>query len=401
MDKLAINDGKPVRNDFLVYGAPDIGQEEIDEVVDTLKSGWISTGPKAKQFERDVLAYVGGEYAVATNSCTSALHLSLLAYDIGAGDEVITTPMTFGATVNVIEHVGATPILVDIDKNGFNIDPHLIEANISDRTKAIIPVHYAGYPCEMDMINFLAEKYNLIVIEDAAHAMGTKYNEKMIGNSNNCVCFSFYVTKNIAAAEGGMVVCPNKDIYNKIRTYSLHGMNHGAWQRFTKSSKLHYDIVVPGYKYNMPDLNASLGIQQLKKLDNFIYVRRKYASIYFELLRKVNGLILPYCLIDDNSKHICAWHLFPVLLDPTKFSVDREEIMFAIINENIGVATHYRAIFDQEYYRSKYKYSRADFPNASMVSDNVFSIPLSSAMSESDVADVVAALNKVLVYFSD
>ena len=206
MDELVINGGKPVRENFLVYGAPDIGNEEIDEVVACLKTGWISTGPRANQFENDVLDYVNGKHACATNSCTSALHLSLIAHDIGKGDEVITTPMTFGATVNVIEHVGATPVLVDIQQNGFNINAELIESKITERTKAIMPVHYAGFPCEMNLINDIARKHDLIVIEDAAHAMGTKYKGKFIGDSNNCVCFSFYVTKNISAAEGGMVI---------------------------------------------------------------------------------------------------------------------------------------------------------------------------------------------------
>jgi len=400
MDKLVINGGKPVRENFLVYGAPDIGNEEIDEVVACLKTGWISTGPRANQFENDVLDYVNGKHACATNSCTSALHLSLIAHDIGKGDEVITTPMTFGATVNVIEHVGATPVLVDIQQNGFNINAELIESKITEQTKAIMPVHYAGFPCEMNLINDIARKHDLIVIEDAAHAMGTKYKGKFIGDSNNCVCFSFYVTKNISAAEGGMVISPSEALNDKVRTYCLHGMNHGAWQRFSKSSKqLHYDIVVPGYKFNMPDLNASMGIQQLKKLEKFIEIRRNYANIYFESLKDIPGLILPYSLIDDNTEHRCAWHLFPVMIDTNYFSVSRETIMAAMIKENIGVATHYRAIFDQEFYKNKYQFKRENFPNASIVSDTVFSLPLSSAMSMEDVRSVIKALNKVLPYY--
>jgi dTDP-4-amino-4,6-dideoxygalactose transaminase len=400
MEKLAVHGGSPVRRDFLVYGAPDIGDEEIREVVDCLKSGWLSTGPRATRLEDDVRAYTGAEYAVATNSCTAALHLSLLAAGVGPGDEVITTPITFGATANVIEHVGATLVLADLAKESFLIDPEAIEACITDRTKAIIPVHFAGAPCDMSAIDAVARKRNIAVIEDAAHALGTMYGGRPIGDGSNIACFSFYVTKNIAAGEGGMVTTNNAAFADLMRCYGLHGMSRGAWQRYTStSSDLHYDIVYPGYKYNMPDLAAAVALQQLKKLDRFLATRQEYAELYFELLKDQDALILPKWLRPESASHRCAWHLFPILIRPERLSGSREDIMRALIAENVGVATHFRGLFEQPYYREKYRLEPDAYPNGKFVSDRVFSIPLSTKLTRSDIHDVVSALDKVLTHF--
>ena len=398
MNKLAIHGGTPIRNEFLVYGAPDIGEDEINEVVDCLRKGWLSTGPKVVRFENDIKTYTGAAHAVAANSCTAALHLALILSGIGKGDEVITTPMTFGATVNVIEHVGAVPILADIKAGAFTIDPDDVEARITPRTKAIIPVHFAGIPCDMDAINSIAEKHGLTVIEDGAHAIGTKYKNRMIGDGKNLCCFSFYVTKNIATGEGGMITTNHADLASKMRVYGLHGMDHCAWQRYTKTDTIHYGIIYPGYKYNMQDMNAAIGIHQLKRLENFILKKRQLAVMYYDFLGNEEALILPNRFPEDDGSRN-SWHLFPIMIKPETLKVSREEIMRAIIEENVGVATHYRAIFEQPYYIDRYAFNPKDYPNADFVSKRVFSIPLQTRMTEKDLMDVVTALLKVLSYY--
>ncbi|EMJ65011.1 MULTISPECIES: DegT/DnrJ/EryC1/StrS aminotransferase family protein [Leptospira] len=399
MSKLAIHGGQPVRESFLVYGAPDIGDEEIQAVVNCIKTGWLSTGPNVQKFEADIKNYTGAKHAVAANSCTALLHLSLIAHNIGPGDEVITTPMTFGATVNVIEHVGAKPILADLLPKSFHIDPQSIKSKITPKTKAIMPVHYAGSPCQMDEINAIAKEYNLVVIEDAAHAIGAKYKGTLIGDGQNLTSFSLYVTKNIAAGEGGVLTTNSDELAEKIRIYGLHGMSRGAWQRYSKNSQIHYDIVVPGYKYNMPDMNAAMAIEQLKKLEIFTKKRKAIAETYFERLADENGLELPHALIEQNEGDLCTWHIFPILINPEVLKGNREEIMTALIQENIGVATHYRAIYEQQFYKEKYGLVPSNFPNCEMISKRIFSIPLSTSMSTQDIEDVVSGIKKVFGYF--
>jgi dTDP-4-amino-4,6-dideoxygalactose transaminase len=401
MEKLAIHGGTPVRCEFLVYGAPDIGDEEIQEVIDCLKSGWLSTGPRAARLENDIIAYTGAGHAVATNSCTAALHLSLLAAGVRPGDEVITTPMTFGATANVIEHIGAKPVLVDVAPGSFLIDPDRIEERVMEKTKAIVPVHFAGYPCDIDRINAIARTHGLAVVEDAAHALGAKYADRMIGHGANFTCFSFYVTKNIAAGEGGMVTTDNAEAVDVMRCYGLHGMSRGAWQRYSSTSnRLHYDIVYPGFKYNMPDLNAAVALQQLKKIEGFIARREEYAEMYFDLLKDQAGLILPTSLRPTSPSIRCAWHLYPVMVRLESLTCSRDEFMQALIRENIGTATHFRALFEQPYYKEKYGWRGDDYPNAKFASDRVFSIPLTTKIQKEDIQDVVTALTKVLRYYA-
>lgn len=398
--KLAILGGDPVRKEFLVYGAPDIGEEEINEVVACMKSGWLSTGIRTETFEKELAEYTGASYGVATNSCTAAMHLSLIAKGIGSGDEVITTPITFGATANVIEHVGATLILADIKKEGFSIDPRAIEDKITSKTKAIIPVHFAGYPCDMDEIENIAAKHGLIIIEDAAHALGTKYKNRMIGNGDNLNCFSFYVTKNIVAGEGGIVTTNDKELADMMRIYGLHGMSHGAWKRYSKNDQLHYEITYPGFKYNMADLNAAIVTPQLKKIEKFIVKRKKLAYLYRDIFKDEEAIILPPEM-DESSGSRCAWHLFPIMIREEILNTNRDEIMKSMIKENIGVATHFRAIFEQQYYKNKYTFNSEDYPNAKFVSDRVFSIPLSSKMTIEDLEDVVVALKKVIDFYKN
>src|SRR3989344_3979770 len=305
----AIFGGSPVRKKFLIFGSPKIGKEEIKEVVDSLKSGWIGTGPKVARFEKMVSEFTGAKYAIALNSATAGMHLSLIACGIKSGDEVITTPMTFAATANVIEHIGATPIFADIDTPTMNIDPIKIEKKITKKTKAIIPVHMAGRPCNMTQIRKLAKAYNLKVIEDAAHAFGAKYRNKKIGSISDTSCFSFYVTKNLVTGEGGMVTTNDKRVAEKIRIYSLHGMSKDAWKRYSDSGFKHYMIEVPGFKYNMMDLQAAIGIHQLKAFEENQKRRNEIWDFYNSSLKDL-PLICP-ADPEKNTEH--ARHLYTIL----------------------------------------------------------------------------------------
>jgi len=393
----ALYNGVPVRSEeeFIVFGAPSIGQEEIDEVVDTLKSGWISTGPKTRKFEKMLLNYIGAPFGVSTNSCTAALHLVMKSHNIGPGDEVITTPMTFAASVNVIEHVGAKPVFADVYHDGFNIDPANIEAAITKKTKAIVPVHFAGLPCDLDKIYEIARKHNLVVIEDAAHAIGSEYRGKKIGSFGNPTCFSFYVTKNIATAEGGFVSTSNELLAERIKILCLHGMDLGAWQRYSKHGNKHYQVVYPGYKNNLTDIASSLGIHQLKKLDNFISIRKKYADIYYQELKEYDELILPR----GNSHDRHAWHLYPVIVKPEIMRASRDEVMNALTAENIGIGVHFRAVHLHEYYSNKYGYVEGMYPNAEFIGERVFSLPLTPKMTEDDIDAVIFGLKRIINYY--
>jgi len=270
---LTEKEDSPVRNDFLVFGTPAIEQPEIDEVVKCLKSGWIGTGPRVHKFENSFRDYIGSKYAMALNSCTASLHLSMLVSGVKSGDEIITTPMTFAATSNAIIHTGAKPVFVDVEKDSMNIDPNLIEKAITPQTKAILPVHFAGRPCKMDHIMEIAQKNNLLVIEDAAHAIEAKYKGQKIGNIGDMTCFSFYVTKNLVTGEGGMVTTNNEEWAKKVKVLGLHGLSKDAWKRFADEGYKHYQVVSPGFKYNMMDIQASLGIHQLERLEkNFEFI---------------------------------------------------------------------------------------------------------------------------------
>ncbi len=391
----AIEGGRPVREDFLVFGAPLIEDEEISEVVETLKSGWLSTGPRTKRFEREFAEYVGAAHAVATNSCTAAMHLALLANGIGPGDEVIVPSMTFSATANVVEHVGARPVFADSVADGFNIDPLEIRDRITPRTRAVIPVHFAGLPCAMDEINAIARERGLLVIEDAAHAAGAEYHGRRIGGLGNVTAFSFYVTKNLCTAEGGMVVADNEALAGRIRVLSLHGMDIGAWHRYAKQGRQHYEIVVPGFKYNMTDLAAALGLCQLRKLDRFIKVRQEYARILTAELSDLNELILPR----DVTDHRHAWHLYPVMVRLERLRTGRDGVTTALIAENIGIGVHFRPLHLHPFYRQKYGYREGMLPRAEFIGERVFSLPLSPKLSLDDVRSIVRAVRKVTIHY--
>lgn len=391
----AIEGGIPVRANYLVFGQPLIGEEEIAEVVATLRSNWLSTGPKSVQFAKNIRDYVGSPYALATNSCSSAIHLALVVSGIGPGDEVITTPMTFAATVNTVVHTGAKPVFADIQPSWFNIDPKEIEKKITKKTKAILPVHFAGLACDMDPILDIAQKHGLYVIEDAAHAIGTEYKGKKIGSIGDFTCFSFYVTKNITTSEGGVLTTRHQDKGVMAEKLSLHGLDLDAWQRYSNRGFKHYEVIYPGYKYNMTDIAASLGLQQLKRIDEFIDTRQRYAEIYEKALKEIPEVFVPE--YHDSGRH--AWHLYPVLIRSEKLKISRDQFVEALHHENIGAGVHYRAIHFQKYYRETFHYKRGDFPNAELVSDNVISLPLSPKMTLHDVEDTIHAVRKIVTYY--
>lgn len=380
---------------YLTFGAPDIGREEIREVADTIRSGWISTGPKVAKFEDMMATYLKCRYAKAVNSCTAALHLALIAAGIGKGDEVITTPLTFSATANVILHVGATPVFVDVDQVTGNIDPTEIEKHITQKTKAIIPVHLYGRPCRMDAIMALAKRHRLVVIEDAAHAFGASFQGKKIGTIGDASCFSFYVTKNLVTGEGGMVTTNKTSWARTIEMYALHGMSRGAWRRYSDAGYSHYLIEVPGYKYNMMDIQAAMGIVQLRK---FPEMQRQRAIIWKKYLEAFADLplILPAPAEPDT---VHAQHLFTVLVDLSKVRVCRDDMLQALHKENIGVGVHFVSLHVHPYYKKRFGFKKHDFPNALYHSERTISLPLSSRLTNRDVEDVIAAVRKVFLYY--
>lgn len=396
-DKLAIDGGKPVRDTFLAFGIPCLGEEESNEMLNTLQSGWIGTGPKTKRFEEMLAAYVGAPLAVTVNSCTAGLFLSLLVSGIGPGDEVITTSMTFGATANAIIHCGARPVFADIDPVTLNIDPANIERVITSRTRAILPVHFGGLACDMDAIHGIANAHKLAVIEDAAHAIGTRYRGRMIGGMGNLTSFSFYPNKNMTTGEGGAIIVDDPALAEQLQAYRLHGLNKHAWQRYTSHRLMLSDVVVPGYKFNMTDMQASLGIHQLNKLESFLEIRTKYARLYDEVFANWDGIRLQ--LRPENAEDRHALHLYTLIISPERFKVSRNQIIDAILAENIGAALHYRALHTHPYYVRTFGYKPEDYPHALTVGESIFSLPLSPKMTDKDVEDVITAVSRVLKAF--
>ncbi|MCX6356592.1 MAG: DegT/DnrJ/EryC1/StrS family aminotransferase, partial [Candidatus Aureabacteria bacterium] len=379
----------PRRGEMLPFSRPSIGEEEISEVVHSMKSGWITTGPKCCQFEEDMKRYVGAEHAIALTSATAGLHLALLAAGIGAGDEVVTTSMTFAATANVIVLVGATPVFVDIGDD-LNINPALIEAAITPKTKAIMPVHFAGYPCAMDAIMAIARRRRLIVIEDAAHAIGTEYGGKRIGSIGDMTVFSFHPIKNITTGEGGMLVTDSAPLAEKVRLLKFHGIQKDAWRRYGAKEIPQYEILFPGFKYNLTDLQAALGIHQMKKLDGFIEQRTRYAAIYNRIFAKVPEIMLPAAPATKGTRH--AWHLYVVLVDTDRLALDRDRFMREMLDANIGIGLHFPAVHLQPYYMKTFGCRRGTLPKTEFVSDRIFSLPLYPGMSEHDMHDAAGAV---------
>jgi dTDP-4-amino-4,6-dideoxygalactose transaminase len=359
--------------------------DEIQEVVDTLKSGWLTTGSKTHQFEEDFKNYIGCKHAIGLNSCTAGLHLSLVAMEFEPDSEVITTPMTFPATANVAVHERLRPVFVDIEPGTLNIDPAKIEEKISSKTKAIFPVHFAGHPCDMDAIQAIAGKHNLVVIEDAAHALESSYKGKKIGNLGHLTSFSFYANKNITTGEGGMLTVNDDELADKIRVMRLHGLNKDAWKRFGKSGFAHWQLHTPGYKYNMPDISAALGIHQLKKVNKFLEIRKRYVETYDEAFKDVPELEI--MVRKDYAQS--AYHIYIIALRLERLTVSRDQFLNEIQARGIGVAVHYIPLHLQPYYMRAFKTKAEDCPVATSYSERVLTLPLYPKMSVQDVTRVI------------
>jgi dTDP-4-amino-4,6-dideoxygalactose transaminase len=379
----------PMRDAFLPFARPSIGDEEIAEIVDSLRSGWITTGPKVERFTRAFADYVGGRHAAAVSSATAGLHVALLAHGVGPGDEVITTPMTFVATVNVVLHAGAVPVLADIDRSTLQIRVSEIERRLTPRTRAIIPVHFTGQPCDLDPLLALARDRGLAVIEDAAHAAGTEYRGRRIGSFPTTSVFSFHPNKNITTGEGGMVVTDREDILEKVSLLRFHGMDRNAWRRFDKAGSHRYDIAEAGFKYNMMDIQAALGLHQLKRLDGFIAQRRSLAEAYHEVFRRLPGILLP-APVPWPARH--AWHLYTPFVDIDRLSIDRDRFIEELKARNIGAGLHYTAVHEFGYYARRFGWRPEDYPEAHWVSERILSLPLFPGMTGRDQGDVVEAV---------
>lgn len=382
----------PSRDRFLVFGAPAIEEAEIKEVVASLESGWLGTGPKVAQFEKDFGEYKGVAHAVAVNSCTAALHLSILAAGLKPGDEVVTTPMTFCATVNAIIHAGAIPILADIDPKTMNIDPAQVAGKITSKTKAILPVHFAGRPCNMDALGEIVQEYNLTLIEDCAHAIETEYKGQKAGTFGDFGCFSFYVTKNIVTGEGGMVLCRREEDAARIKMLALHGMSKDAWKRFGDEGYKHYYVLECGFKYNMMDLQGAIGIHQLQRVE--LYWRRRQ-----EIWQRYNEAFagLPIGLPaepEPDTRH--AYHLYTILIGETKVAISRDEFLGAMTANNIGVGVHYLSIPEHPYYQQAFGWKPEDYPEAMRIGRQTVSLPLSAKLTNEDVADVIMAVKSII-----
>lgn len=383
-----------MRSDFLPFSPPCVSAEEREEVADTLASQWITTGPKTRQFEENFKTFIGAEDALALNSCTAGLHVALIALGIKPGDEVITTPMTFCSSVNVIEHVGAHPVLVDIEPDTLCISPERIAQAVTSRTKCILPVHYAGHSCDMDAIMKLASEKELKVVEDAAHALPAKYRERTIGTIGDLTAFSFYATKNLTTAEGGMLT-GKPELIDKARIISLHGMSKDAWRRYDKGGSWYYEVVFPGFKYNMTDIQASIGLQQLKKLNTFQAKRRYVVSRYNEIFSRYDFFEIP--TKRPEVEH--AWHLYTLRLNLETLKIDRVQFIEQLAMRNIGTSVHFIPIHVHPYYAKKYEFKPDDFPIAYSNYLRLISLPMHPGLTENDIDDVIEAVVDVAEMF--
>jgi dTDP-4-amino-4,6-dideoxygalactose transaminase len=365
------------------FALPCLGEEEILAVTEILKSDWLTMGKKTFEFEAALAKYLGVEHVIAVNSCTAALHLSLLASGVGPGDEVITSPFTFAATGNVIVHSGAKPVFVDIDPKTFNIDPGKIEAAITPRTKAIIPVHYGGRSCHMDKIMGIAGDWKLQVIEDAAHALGATYRGKKVGSSGNPTCFSFYATKNITTGEGGAISTNDPSFADRVRKLRLHGISKDAWNRYGGGS-WRYDIEVCGWKYNTTDVQAAIGLCQLKKADEFMETRRKYAEIYSRNLYHLPGLVIP-----ETMSSAC--HLYPILVSPQ----ERDDFISHLSSLGVSCSVHFIPLHLHTFYQKEYGFKYGDFPICESIFESEVSLPIYPKMTEEDVWYVIESIRRI------
>ncbi len=382
---------RPIPDHFIPFAPPLVGHEEKAEILDTLDSGWITTGPKTEAFEKAVCEYVGGGYAVAVNSCTAALHLSLLAAGIGEGDEVIMSPYTFASTGHVACYLGAKPVFVDIEPDTYNIDPAQIEAAISDRTRAILPVHYGGHPCDMEAIQAIASDCGLIVVEDAAHAIGAAYRGQKIGGLGNLTCYSFYATKNMTTGEGGMVLTQDEELAQRIRVLSMYGISDARriWKRYAPKGSWVYDIAELGYKCNMMDIQAALGLPQLRKLDGFVARRAHFAAIYDEVFADAVGLQVPTVRDDVQS----AWHLYPILVPE---GCDRDALIEELKESNIGTSVLFQPLHLHSFYEGLLGDQEGRFPAAESAYRRVVCLPISPKATDEDICYVAETVRDLV-----
>jgi dTDP-4-amino-4,6-dideoxygalactose transaminase len=378
-----------MRSDLLPFALPDLDDAEIREVAHTIQSGWITTGPKTRQFEVDFSRLIGAKHAIAVNSCTAALHLALDAIGLSNFDEVITTPLTFAATSEVVRYFNAKPVLVDIDPITLNIDPKKIEASLTKKTKAIIPVHLAGLPCDMQAIMRIAQTHSIRVIEDAAHAMPTIYKERENNALGDLVCFSFYATKTITTGEGGMICTENDKWAERCRSMSLHGLTQNAWNRYSSEGSWYYEINAPGYKYNMTDIAAAMGIAQMSKMDRMWKRRKEIAEKYNATFSNIEQLQIPYSNFTEQ-KH--AWHLYILRLNLDLLKINRNIFIDELRKRKIVTGVHFIPLHIHPYYRNLYNYKPQDFPNAMSEYLRSISLPIYSKMSDQDINDVIDAV---------
>jgi dTDP-4-amino-4,6-dideoxygalactose transaminase len=384
--------GRPPRGEYLVFGSPEIREEEIEEVLATLRSAWIGTGPRVARFEGDFRDYVGAGHAVALNSCTAGLHLAMKGLGLGPEDEVIVPAMTFAATANAVVHAGGRPVLADVDRDTMCLTPEAVEAKLTPRTRAIVPVHFAGRPCEIERIVALARGAELAVVEDCAHAIETLVGDRHAGTFGDFGVFSFYVTKNVVTGEGGMVVTSDESAAARIKTLALHGLSADAWSRFSDEGYKHYEVVEPGFKYNMMDLQAALGVHQLARAEANLERRREIWHRYDEAFADL-PLRTP-AAEEPGTRH--ARHLYAVLLDLERLRCTRDEVLLELHRQKIGTGVHYRALHLHPYYRETGGYAPGDFPDAEWISDRTVSLPLSPKLTDEDVEDVVDAVSRTL-----
>lgn len=377
-----------MNKDYLLFHKPFISEEEINEMVDTLRSGWLSMGPKTIKFEEEFNKYIGSKKSVAVNSWTAAGHLTLEAFGIEKGDEVIVPTMTFPATAEIVCYFGAKPVIVDVDEDTLNISLEAIQKAITPKTKAIIPVHYGGQPCDLDEINELAKINNLKVLEDAAHSLPATYKGKKIGTISDVTCFSFYATKTLSTGEGGMICTNDEEIAERCAIMRLHGINRDAWKRYSEAGSWYYEVVAPGYKYNFTDLQASLGIPQLKKVDTMWNWRKSIAEKYFEGLKNLDSITLPTVKRDRES----SWHLFPIRLNLEMLTKNRAQIIEELKRRDIGVGVHFMPVHQHLYYNETFNLDDKNYPVASAAFPRLMSLPIYPGMTDHSVEKVISTL---------
>jgi perosamine synthetase len=391
---LAVHGGPPVRKTLLPYGRQSIDESDIQAVVETLRSDWLTTGPKVAEFEEAMAAWVGAKYAVSFSSGTAALHAAAFAAGLQPGDEAITSPLTFAATANCVLYQGATPVFADVAEDTLNLDPEQAASQITTHTKAILPVDYAGHPADLDSILQLAELHGLIVIEDACHALGGEYRGRRVGSVAHMTVFSFHPVKHLTTGEGGMVTTDNATYAETLRRFRNHGISSDARQR-QNAGQWHYEMVLLGFNYRLTDIACALGLQQMKKLEANLERRRQIAARYGDEFRDLPGVRPPLTRPDVNP----AWHLYPIRLDLHRLSAGRGEVFKALRAENIGVNVHYIPVHRHPYYRDHFGYEGGEYPVAETAYECLISLPIFHGMSDGDIDDVVRALNKVLAHF--